>query len=126
MIGLAEKYPLVMRISLAFVFGWFGISEIINPVYFSGYVPPFITSLPIFNPNLFIQTHGVVLTLLSLCLIFKFHLRLTGILNILMLMQITGSLLLISGFNEIVVRDIGLLGLAISIWLYEIKKYKNN
>lgn len=108
-----------MRLSLAFVFGWFGISEILNPVYFSGYIPPFAKTLPFFNLNLFIQTHGVILALLSICLIFKFHLRLTGILNILMLMQIIGGLLLISGFNEIVVRDIGLLGLAISIWLNE-------
>lgn len=111
-----------MRISLAFVFAWFGISEIFNPVYFSGYVPRFVASLPFFNSNLFIQTHGVVLTLLSLCLIFKFYLRLTGILMMFMLTQIIGGLLLVSGFNEIVVRDIGLLGLAISVWLYEIKK----
>lgn len=118
----AKHYPLVMRLSLFFVFIWFGISEIVNPVYFSGYIPAFVRALPFFNSNLFIQTHGAVLTLLSLCLIFKFYLRITGILNILMLMQIIGSLLLISGFNEIVVRDIGLLGLATSIWLYEIRK----
>lgn len=111
----------VMRISLAFVFGWFGISEVFNPVYFSGYIPPFVKVLPFFSPNLFIQTHGVILTLLSICLIFKFHLRLTGILNILMLMQITGGLLLVSGFNEIVVRDIGLVGLALAIWLHSLK-----
>lgn len=114
-------YLLVMRLSLAFVFGWFGISEILNPVYFNGYLPLFAASLPFFNSNLFIQTHGAILTLLSLCLIFKFHLRLTGILNILVLMQIIISLLLISGFNEIVARDIGLFGLALSVWLYETK-----
>jgi len=117
-------YARVMRISLAFVFGWFGISEIFNPVYFSGYIPPFVRALPFFNPNLFIQTHGVVLTLLSLCLVLKFYLRITGILNILMLMQLIIGLLLISGFSEIVVRDIGLLGLATSIWLYEITQEK--
>lgn len=117
-------YSLIMRLSLAFVFGWFGISEIINPAYFSGYVPPFAANLPFFNSNLFIQIHGVVLALLSLCLVFKFHLRLTGILNILVLLQIIISLLLISGFNEIVIRDIGLLGLALSVWLYEIKIQK--
>ena len=108
-----------MRISLAFVFGWFGIYEIFNPVYFSGYIPPFVRILPFCNSKLCIQTHGVILTLLYLCLIFKFHLRATGILNILILMQLIIGLLLISGFNEIVVRDIGLVGLAISIWLYE-------
>lgn len=117
-------YLTAMHLSLAFVFGWFGISEILNPVYFSGYIPPFVKILPFFNPNIFIQVHGIVLTLLSLCLIFKFYLRFTGILMILMLLQITFGLLLISGFNEIVVRDIGLLGLAISIWLYEIEAQK--
>jgi len=115
-----------MRLSLAFVFLWFGISEIFNPVYFSGYVSVFVKIIPFFNPNIFIQVHGAVLTLLSICLIFKFYLRVTGIINILMLAQIITGLLLISGFNEIVVRDIGLLGLAISIWLYETKKQNNS
>jgi len=108
---------MIMRIALGFVFGWFGISEILNPAYFSGYIPLFIANLSFFNSNLFIQAHGIILALLSLCLIFKFKLRIAGLLSILMLVQIIISLLLISGFNEIVVRDIGLLGLAISIWL---------
>lgn len=115
-------YLSMMRLSLAFVFGWFGISEIFNPVYFSGYVPPFMSSLPFFNLNLLIQVHGVILTLLSFCLIFRFHLRIAGIINVLMLAQIIGGLLLTQGYNEIVVRDLGLFGLALSIWFYEIKK----
>lgn len=119
---LAQKYPLIMRLSLAIVFAWFGISEIFNPAYFSGYIPPFVRVLPFFDPNLFIQIHGVVLTLLSLCLIFKFHLRIVGIINMLMLVQIISGLLLIQGVNEIVIRDVGLFGLALSVWLYEIKE----
>ncbi len=121
---LAKNYLLVMRLSLAFVFVYFGISEIFNPAYFSGYIPSFISHLSIYEPDLFIRVHGSVLVFLSLCLIFKFYLKFTGILVILMLIQIIGGLLLISGFNEIVVRDIGLLGLAISIWLYESKEKK--
>ncbi len=119
---LARNYFLIMRLSLAFVFVYFGISEIFNPAYFSGYVPSFIASLPFFNSNLFIQTHGIILIFLSLSLIFKFYIKFTGILMMLMLTQIIGGLLLTSGFNEIAVRDIGLFGLALSIWLYEIKK----
>lgn len=120
----AKNYPLVMRLSLAIVFVYFGISEILNPAYFSGYIPPFIASLTFFNSNLLIQTHGIALTLLSFSLLSRFHLRFIGILIMLMLIQIIAGLLLTSGFNEIVIRDIGLLGLALSIWLYEFKTQK--
>lgn len=113
-----------MRISLGFVFGWFGISEIINPAYFSGYIPQFIANLPYFNSNLFIQVHGIALALLSACLFLDFKLRIAGLISIIMLLQIIGGLLLVSGFNEIVVRDIGLLGLAISIWLQSLSLNK--
>ena len=115
-------YALIMRFSLAFVFGWFGISEILNPVYFSGYVPQIITEiLPI--PILpFVQGHGAVLVFLAVCFLFRFYLRYVGVLALLVLLSIIGGLISMNGFDEIVVRDIGLFGLALAIWLYEIKE----
>lgn len=119
---LAEKYPFVMRLSLAFVFAWFGISEILNPVYWSGYVPPLVEKFLPFGVNLFVQLHGLVLFLLALSFVFKFYVRYTGFLALGVLFSIIVGLIMISGFSEIVVRDIGLLGLALSIWLHEFKK----
>ena len=118
----SNNYPLVMRFFLAFVLGWFGISEILTPKYFSGYVPQIATALlPISLYNL-VQIHGAVLLILALCLIFRLYLRYTGVVILLVLLSIIGGLISISGFNEIAVRDIGLFGLALSIWLYEIHK----
>ena len=118
----AEKYHLVMRLSLGFVFLWFGVAEILNPRYWSGYVPQIFTEiLPI--PILpLVQGHGSVLVFLALCFFFRFYLRYTGVLALLVLLSIIGGLISMNGFDEIVVRDIGLFGLAFSIWLYEIKE----
>lgn len=122
--NLAVHYGFVMRVFLAFVFVWFGISEIMDPPYFSGYVPPFIQNLPFYDAKMFIQVHGAILVFLSFCLIFKFYLKVTGLFAVLMLGQIIVGLLLTENFeiNEIIVRDIGLLGLALSIWLNELKQ----
>lgn len=119
-------YLFVMRWSLAFVFGWFGISEILSPRYWSGYVPQMAKELLPIPILPFVQGHGVVLVLLSVCFLFRFYLRYTGILAMLVLLSIITGLISLNGFDEIVVRDIGLLGLAASIWLYELKEKNKN
>jgi hypothetical protein len=119
---LSANYLLVMRLFMAFVLGWFGINEILSPRYWSSYVPPMaIELLPI--PILpFVQGHGAVLIFLAVCFLFRFYLRYVGVLALLVLLSIIGGLISMNGFDEIVVRDIGLFGLAFSIWLYEIKE----
>mgnify|MGYP001610523478 CR=1 FL=1 len=114
-----------MRIFLAFVFVWFGISELSNPTHFSGFVPSSISNLGL-DENLLIQIHGAFLVLLSFCLIFKFYLRYTGLLAVFIMLQIIFGLLLINNFelDDIIVRDIAILGLAIGIWLQSIKSSK--
>lgn len=112
-----------MRISLGFVFVWFGISEIINPSYFRVYIPPFISILNL-NQDLLIQIHGALLVFLFICLVFKIFLRITSLVSIFVLLSIIIGLLLTPefGFNEIAVRDIGLLGLAVAIWFNEVRQ----
>ena len=119
---LSANYLLVMRLFLAFVLGWFGVNEILNPRYWSGYIHPMaLELLPI--PILpLVQGHGAILTFLAICFLFRFQLRYMGVIAILVLLSIIGGLISMNGFDEIVVRDIGLLGLALSIWLYEIRK----
>ena len=121
--SLVSHNGFIMRVFLAFVFVWFGISEISNPIHFSGFIPSFVSNLGL-DENLLIQIHGVFLVLLSFCLIFKFYLSVTGLLAILILVQIIFGLLIINNFelDDIIVRDIGILGLAIGIWLNTLKK----
>ena len=120
----AVKYPLIMRGFLGFVLLWFGVNEILNPRYWSGYVPPLVASLLPFDIHLFVQMHGMVLSLLALSLFLKFYIRYTGLIIIAVLFSIISGLIMIDGFNEIVVRDIGLFGLALAIWLQNIKSAK--
>lgn len=124
--SIANQYPLVMRFFLGFVFIWFGIYEIVDPFYWSGYVLPFVADLPIYDPSIFIRAHGVTLVILSICLFLKIYLRITGAIVVLMLLQIVLMLLLTPqmGLNEIAVRDIGLLGLALSVWFYALSEKK--
>ena len=119
----AKHYPLVMRISLAFVFAWFGISEIFNPKYWSGYVPQMVIELLPIPILPFVQGHGAVLIFLAVCFFFRFYLRYVGVLALLVLLSIIGGLISMNGFDEIVVRDIGLFGFALSIWLHSFKKF---
>jgi len=107
---------------MGFVLGWFGVNEIFNPVYWSGYVPPIVEQFLPFDINLFVQMHGIVLSLLALSFFLSLYIRYTGLIAVGVLISIIGGLIMINGFNEIVVRDIGLLGLALSIWLHEIKE----
>lgn len=118
----AVKYPLVMRFSLSFVFLWFGINEILNPRYWSGYVPQMaieISPIPILS---LVQGHGAVLVFLGICFFIRFRLQYTGALALLVLLSIIGGLISMNGFDEVVVRDIGLFGLALAIWLHSFKE----
>ena len=118
----AIYYPLVMRGFLGFVLLWFGVNEILDPRYWSGYVPPLARSLFPFEVNLFVQMHGVVLALLGLLLFFNLYIRYTGFLTLGVLLSIISGLIMINGFDEIVVRDIGLFGLALALWLHSFKE----
>lgn len=118
---LAVYHPFIMRGFLGFVLLWFGVNEILDPRYWSGYVPPLVRGFLPFEVNLFVQMHGVVLVLLALSLFFQFYIRYTGLIVLGVLFSIISGLIMIDGFNEIVVRDIGLFGLALSIWFYSFK-----
>ena len=118
---LANHYPLIMRGFLGFVLLWFGVNEVLDPRYWIGYVPPMIVKTTPLDVFILVQIHGIWLLILSLTLFFRFYLHVFGLLAMLTLLSIIGGLIMINGFNEVVVRDIGLSGLALSVWLYSLK-----
>ncbi len=110
-----DKYqhhaPKVLRIGLALVFLWFGISQILTPFNFVGYLPSFILN---FTPGeVVVRLNGILETLLALLLIFKKYVRLVSAILALHLVTIILSL----GYNEIAVRDFGLLLAMIAVFL---------
>ena len=100
-----------IRLGLGFVFFWFGIDKFIDPGLWIGWIPDSILSfVPIF-PGTFIFLLGIVETILGILLIFGVLVRIVAFVSALHLLAIIFSL----GFNDIVVRDIGLLTMALAL-----------
>ncbi|MDO8495967.1 MAG: DoxX family membrane protein, partial [bacterium] len=105
------KYSnLVLRISLAIVFLWFGIDKFFHPDYWANaWVPQ---SVSLFAENFKINSIDIIYmagafeVLVGVSLVTNIFVALFSSLAILFL----GSIMLFNGFSEILVRDIGLVG----------------
>lgn len=109
-----KKYaPAVVRISMSLVFLWFGLNQIFDTQSFLGYLPSFASSLPM-EPATLILMNGFVDTLLGVLLLTGFLTRLAALVGSLHLFGIAFGL----GYNDIMVRDVGLALVTFSIFLF--------
>jgi len=100
---------LVLRLGLGGVFLWFGTDKFIHTSIWQNYIPSWFPMLiPV---SIFIILLGIVETVIALLLLAGFYTRTAATVAALMLIPIIISL----GYNEISVRDFGLLMLAVSI-----------
>lgn len=95
---------LLSRFGVGFIFITIGLWELIQPEYWSSFVPKFMAS--ILDPIFLVRGHGAVLLLLGLGILVGFYLRQLSIIGCLIMAEIILSLLLTLGFNDIAVRDI--------------------
>ncbi|MEK7515279.1 MAG: DoxX family membrane protein [Patescibacteria group bacterium] len=109
---------LILRLSLAIVFMWFGVHKILEPQYWvDAWLPQwmiaFVERLSVGAPD-FIRLQGVGETLLGIGLASGLLVRWCAAAGAALLAVV----LMIYGFNEVTVRDIGLLGacLALALW----------
>jgi uncharacterized membrane protein YphA (DoxX/SURF4 family) len=102
----------VTRIILGLVFAWFGYHELVDPRLWTGYVPvvPGTSTASV----VLVLVHGVVLFVLAVALIVGVAPRVAGAIGALLMVEIVVSLG-VSGINDIVVRDLGVLGLAVAV-----------
>lgn len=100
---------------LGFVVVWFGYNEITNPGKWAVFLPPYLNLSEMTNN--FIIAHGAVLALSGVALIFNFRRRLVGGILALLILGIVATLIQEEGLSETVVRDIGLLGMALALAL---------
>jgi uncharacterized membrane protein YphA (DoxX/SURF4 family) len=109
---------LFLRLSLAGVFLWFGLDKFFDPGYWlNAWVPAsvvHIAALFHISGNLLVYAFGVLELLIGISLASNMFVELFALLGAVFLITIS----FFYGFNEIVVRDIGLIGglFALSFW----------
>ena len=109
---------LLLRLSLAIVFLWFGIDKFFNPDYWinvwtPGFIINFSTVFYISN-NLIIYSIGVIELLVGISLVSNMFIDFFAIIAVVFLIIIS----LFHGFSEVLVRDVGIIGglLALIFW----------
>ncbi len=107
-----KKYaPIVVRLAIALVFLWFGSNQIMAPGEWFGYLPGFV---PEQSMAMFVTFNGIGEIILGLLLVMGLFTRIVALLLALHLLGI----IFFVGYNEIGVRDFGLMLAALSIALH--------
>jgi uncharacterized membrane protein YphA (DoxX/SURF4 family) len=109
----ADWAPTVSRVLLGLVLAWFGYHELVRPGQWTGYVPVLSPSSPV--AVILVLVHGWVLLMLAAALIAGIAPRVAAAIAAVTLTEIVISLLASGGWSDLVVRDVGVLGLAISL-----------
>lgn len=94
--------PGVLRIGISLVFLWFSISQLMDPVTWTGYIPPPLAAN--FNPLMLVYANAIFELVFGIMLILGIFTRISAVLLGTHLAFIALSL----GYNEIAIRDWGL------------------
>ncbi len=108
----AEWAPTAGRVLLGLVLAWFGYHELVQPSLWTGYVPVVSGSTLLV---LLVLAHGWLLVMLAVALFAGIAARAVAAVAALLLLQIVTSLALSSGLSDLVLRDVGVLGLAVCL-----------
>ncbi|MCH7850239.1 MAG: DoxX family protein [Nanoarchaeota archaeon] len=108
-----EYAPVILRIGISLTFLWFGLTQIFNPASLSVYLPNFVYSLSV-DPLTFVRINGIFEAILGLFLLVGYHTRLSSFILGIHLLIISFGL----GYNDIAVRDVGLVFAIFAIFFY--------
>ena|SRR3989344_1435354 len=107
-----QKYATsLVRIAISLVFLWFGINQLILPENFLGYLPGFLLELD--YTKYLVMLNGLSEIILGGLLLVGFLIRPVSLILAVHLLGIIFSL----GYNDIAVRDFGLLLVTLSIFI---------
>jgi uncharacterized membrane protein YphA (DoxX/SURF4 family) len=111
---LAEEWaPTVGRVALGLVLAWFGYHELVRPGEWTGYVP---VISPSSSPAIvLVLAHGWVLLVLAVALVAGIAPRLAAAIAALAMLEIVISLTVSGGLSDLILRDLGVLGLAVCL-----------
>ena len=104
--------PTVARLLLGLVLLWFGYHELVTPGLWTGYVP--VVSTTSRAAQVLVLAHGWVLLVLAVALLGGVAPRLAAGIAVVLLLEIVISLA-VTGVTDLVLRDVGVLGLAIGV-----------
>ena len=104
--------PTVGRVLLGLVLAWFGYHELVQPSLWTGYVPLVsASSLAV----LLVLAHGWLLLMLAVAMIAGIAVRAAAAVSAALLLEIVISLAVTNGLSDLVLRDVGVLGLAVCL-----------
>lgn len=106
-----EYAPVVLRISMALVFLWFAINQLISPSNWTGYLPNFLLNTS--NPEFFIYMNAIFEIIFGSTLILGMFTRISALLLGIHLLGISITM----GWTAIAIRDYGLAFATITIFL---------
>jgi len=120
--------PAVARIAIALVFLWFGINQLLIPKDFMGYLPGWVIQDTIgfghyfhsiimllhLTPAMVLFLNGLLETVLGILLLIGLFTRASALILGLHLLSIAFSL----GYNDVAIRDLGLILVTISVFLH--------
>ena len=122
MLNSLRTSHLILRISFALVFLWFGIDKFIHPDYWiNAWVPLWFLAI-LDRVNLeavkFIYLNGIFEVVVGLGLVFNIFVKGFAFLAVLFLLAVMLSV----GFNEVIVRDVGLIGIGLALLFWNGRK----
>lgn len=105
--------PTAARLLLGAVLAWFGYHELVAPGLWTGYVP--VLSPTSRLAEIGVLAHGFVLVLLAVALLAGIAPRLAAGITAVLLLEIVCSLWATGGLSDLVLRDVGVLGLSLAL-----------
>ena len=110
----ATRPATILAWSLAIVLFYFGLNEVLSPQDWITFAPAFLGtgSLAIS----LVILHGILLSTTGVALVINYYRKATSVVVALLLLEILANLIMQSGFSDIVIRDIGILGAAIALF----------
>lgn len=100
----AKYAPVILRSGLAFVFIWFGLSQLLDQSMWVSLIPESIVSLTGLSAKTLVIFNGAFEVVLAVLLAFGVRIKIVAGLLFLHMVGIIGSL----GLNAVAIRDIGL------------------
>jgi uncharacterized membrane protein YphA (DoxX/SURF4 family) len=105
----SDHGKILLRISLALLFLWFGVNQLYSPANWTGFVPEQISS--IISAGTIVFLNGILEVILGLTLLVGIYTRLSALILALHLFPIALSM----GYSAITIRDLGLALATLSI-----------